>query len=287
MGAADSRAAHGHYSVAASADKASRIAASRQDALADARAFGMIGLLAEDGARSPFVSFEQAFERAAASGAGTLGVRGGLWDPAIGETFGSGGLGLSGVGEAGGGSGIGIGLGSIGTLGHGGGVDGIGLGGGGPALPDWEHGWTWYDGYRPRRLSIRVPSSGPRARLGAVTLRAPGAESQKDRARAENDLAGYRDSVRRIAAQSIGRARLCYETFVRTGATARDGSVTTNLLIGRDGQVLSSATAGATLGDASMTSCVARAFQSSLFPIPPTGNTAVAVIPVLFDWVVR
>lgn len=42
-----------------------------------------------------------------------------LWGDHIGETFGAGGLGLSGIGEGGGGRGEGIGLGSIGTLGHG------------------------------------------------------------------------------------------------------------------------------------------------------------------------
>ncbi|MEQ9323593.1 MAG: hypothetical protein RIF41_30805, partial [Polyangiaceae bacterium] len=41
-----------------------------------------------------------------------------MWDP-LGESFGVGGLGLSGVGAGGGGRGEGIGLGSIGTIGHG------------------------------------------------------------------------------------------------------------------------------------------------------------------------
>ena len=44
-----------------------------------------------------------------------------MWDP-ISESFGAGGLGLSGVGEGGGGTGEGIGLGSIGTIGHGAGT---------------------------------------------------------------------------------------------------------------------------------------------------------------------
>lgn len=41
-----------------------------------------------------------------------------MWDP-LGDSFGAGGLGLTGVGEGGGGTGEGIGLGSIGTIGHG------------------------------------------------------------------------------------------------------------------------------------------------------------------------
>jgi hypothetical protein len=51
-------------------------------------------------------------------------VEGNLWGEEIGDSFGSGGLGLSGVSEGGGGRGEGIGLGSIGTAGHGAGGEG-------------------------------------------------------------------------------------------------------------------------------------------------------------------
>src|ERR1700690_316502 len=50
-------------------------------------------------------------------------ARGNMWGDEIGEAYGAGGIGLSGIGEGGGGIGEGIGLGSIGTLGHGAGVD--------------------------------------------------------------------------------------------------------------------------------------------------------------------
>jgi len=52
-----------------------------------------------------------------------------LWGDHVGDSFGAGGLGMSGVGEGGGGSGEGIGLGSISTIGHGAGtgVDGSSL----------------------------------------------------------------------------------------------------------------------------------------------------------------
>jgi hypothetical protein len=46
-------------------------------------------------------------------------AKGSMWGDEIGDSFGSGGLGLAGTGEGGGGRGEGIGLGSIGTLGHG------------------------------------------------------------------------------------------------------------------------------------------------------------------------
>jgi len=46
----------------------------------------------------------------------------GMWGDQIGDSYGAGGLGLSGIGEGGGGRGEGIGLGSIGTIGHGAGT---------------------------------------------------------------------------------------------------------------------------------------------------------------------
>ena len=49
----------------------------------------------------------------------------GLFGTTLGESFGAGGIGLSGVGEGGGGRGDGIGLGSIGTIGHGRGSYGV------------------------------------------------------------------------------------------------------------------------------------------------------------------
>jgi hypothetical protein len=51
-----------------------------------------------------------------------LTATGNMWGDAVGDAFGAGGLGLSGVGEGGGGKGEGIGLGSVGTLGHGSGT---------------------------------------------------------------------------------------------------------------------------------------------------------------------
>lgn len=51
-----------------------------------------------------------------------LSASGNMWGDAIGDAFGAGGLGLSGVGEGGGGQGEGLGLGSVGTLGHGAGT---------------------------------------------------------------------------------------------------------------------------------------------------------------------
>lgn len=60
-----------------------------------------------------------------------------MWGDHLDESFGAGGLGLSGVGEGGGGRGEGIGLGSIGTIGHGSGSGyGSGSGSGSSSLLD-------------------------------------------------------------------------------------------------------------------------------------------------------
>jgi Mg-chelatase subunit ChlD len=53
------------------------------------------------------------------SGSDPIVARGSMWGEAIGESFGAGGLGLTGIGEGGGGDSEGIGLGSVGTIGHG------------------------------------------------------------------------------------------------------------------------------------------------------------------------
>src|SRR6185503_12877321 len=48
-----------------------------------------------------------------------------MWGDEIGDAYGAGGLGLTGIGEGGGGRGEGIGLGNIGTVGHGAGAGGL------------------------------------------------------------------------------------------------------------------------------------------------------------------
>jgi hypothetical protein len=103
-------------------------------------------------------------------------ITGSMFGEAVGDSFGAGGLGLRGVGQAGS-SGEGIGLGNIGTIGHGAGT-GVGQG---------------FGGSRPIN---RAPS----LRTGAVqvTGRLPP------------------EVVQRIVRQNFGRFRLCYEQGLRT-----------------------------------------------------------------------
>ncbi|MBK8253435.1 MAG: hypothetical protein IPK82_12310 [Polyangiaceae bacterium] len=72
--------------------------------------------------------------RAASTAVGNdpMSARGNMWGDEIGDSFGAGGLGLTGIGEGGSGRGEGIGLGSIGTIGHGAGTSSGAAVGAGP-----------------------------------------------------------------------------------------------------------------------------------------------------------
>src|SRR6187549_3194941 len=111
-----------------------------------------------------------------------LSARGNMWGDAIGEAFGSGGLGLSGVGEGGGGRGEGIGLGNIGTLGHGAGTGtGQGFGNGHGALARSAQ-------------SIRQGATQVNGKLPP-------------------------EVIQRIVRQNFGRFRLCYENGLKNNPT--------------------------------------------------------------------
>ena len=94
----------------------------------DAAEFGMIGMLNSGSGGDPNAPTAP-WGRDDSLGRDPLSARGNMWGSEVGDAFGAGGLGLSGIGEGGGGRGNGIGLGSIGTIGHGAG-QGFGAGAG-------------------------------------------------------------------------------------------------------------------------------------------------------------
>lgn len=106
-------------------------------------------------------------------GAAPGSARGNIMGGDIGDAFGAGGLGLSGIGEGGGGSGEGIGLGSVGTLGHGVGAgrgQGLGSGGGSGRLASPRSGATITSSVVSGRLPPEVVSRilrGRQSSLGA------------------------------------------------------------------------------------------------------------------------
>ena len=102
----------------------------KQAALQEAAQFGMIGLISTMGGGDPNAPTAP-WGREESSGQDEKSARGNMFGDTIGDSFGAGGLGLSGVGEGGGGRGEGIGLGNFGGLGHGAGTGtGQGIGNG-------------------------------------------------------------------------------------------------------------------------------------------------------------
>jgi len=173
----------------------------RQAALREAAEFGMIGLLNTGAGGDPNAPTAP-WGRDDSLGNDPMSARGNMWGDSIGDSFGAGGLGLSGIGEGGGGRGEGIGLGSIGTIGHGAGTGtGQGFGSG--------HG----------RLGGSHSTRAPQVRMGATTVngRLPP------------------EVIQRIVRQNFGRFRLCYEDGLRKNPTLQ-GRVAIKFVIDRGGR---------------------------------------------------
>ncbi len=219
----------------------------RQAALKEAAEFGMIGLLNVGGGADPNAPTAP-WGREDSLGNDPMSARGNMWGDSIGDSFGAGGLGLSGVGEGGGGRGEGIGLGNIGTLGHGAGTgNGQGFGNG--------HG----------RLGGSHQTRAPSIRQGATQVngRLPP------------------EVIQRIVRQNFGRFRLCYENGLRTNPNLQ-GRVAIKFVIDRSGAVSTASDGGSDLPDQSVVSCVVRGFQNLSFP-QPEGGIVTVVYPIIFN----
>ena len=217
----------------------------RQAALRDAQEFGMVGLLNSGAGGDPDAPTAP-WGRDDSLGADPLSARGNMWGDSIGDSFGAGGLGLSGIGEGGGGRGEGIGLGNIGTIGHGAGTGtGQGFGSG--------HG----------RLGRSHRARPPRVRMGATNVsgRLPP------------------EVIQRIIRQNFGRFRLCYESALKNNPNLQ-GRVVVSFVIGRDGSV-SNVGGGGDIPDAGVISCVAGQFGGLTFPQPEGGIVTVSY-PIVF-----
>lgn len=175
-------------------------------------------------------------------------ARGNMWGDAIGDSFGAGGLGLSGVAEGGGGRSEGIGLGNIGTVGHGAGASaGQGFGSG--------HG----------RMGGAHRTAAPMVRMGAteVSGRIPP------------------EVIQRIVRQNFGRFRFCYENGLRNHPTLQ-GRVAVRFSILPTGAVSQAMDGGSDLPDRSVVACVVQAFTELSFPSPESGSVTV-VYPIQFS----
>lgn len=219
----------------------------RQAALREAAEFGMIGLLNTGAGGDPNAPTAP-WGRDTSLGTDPLSARGNMWGDSIGDAFGAGGLGLSGIGEGGGGRGEGIGLGSIGTIGHGAGTgtgQGFGSGSG--------------------RLGGTHKTRAPQVRMGATQVngRLPP------------------EVIQRIVRQNYGRFRLCYENGLRSNPNLQ-GRVAVRFVIGRDGAVSNVSNGGSDLPDASVIQCVIRAYYGLSFP-QPEGGIVTVVYPIMFS----
>lgn len=244
MGNPNSKLTGNRYGVAGPADNPDPHIA-RAAALRDAAEFGMIGLLNSGAGGDPDAPTAP-WGRDDSLGTDPLSARGNMWGDSIGESFGAGGLGLSGIGEGGGGRGEGIGLGSIGTIGHGAGTGtGQGFGSG--------HG----------RLGRSHRARPPRVRMGATNVsgRLPP------------------EVIQRIVRQNFGRFRLCYENGLRNNPNLQ-GRVVVRFVISRSGTV-SNASGGGDIPDGGVISCVASAFYGLSFPQPEGGIVTVSY-PIVF-----
>ena len=216
---------------------------SREQAIAEARSIGMIGLLSSMNSRALPTAIWGA---EVANGPDASDAWGNMFGEEIGESGGSGGLGLSGLGTGGGFRGEWIGMGTIGTCGS---NCGVGPGTKGGFGSDVGRGGKV--GYTP---------TGPR-------LRAAGTTTVSGRLPPE--------LIQRVVRQNYGRFRACYENGLRTNPNLT-GRVTARFIIGRDGGVSNAANGGSDLPDSGVVSCVVSAFYGLSFPAPEGGIVTVS-----------
>jgi hypothetical protein len=246
MGKQDSKATNKRYAVQGPQDNPDPHIA-RQAALREAMEFGMIGLLNTGAAGDPNAPTAP-WGRDTSLGTDEVSAMGNMFGDEIGDAYGAGGLGLSGIGEGGGGRGEGIGLGSIGTLGHGAGTGtGQGFGSG--------HG----------RLGGSHRTKAPQVRMGATTVsgRLPP------------------EVIQRIVRQNYGRFRMCYEQGLAKNPNL-EGRVTVRFVIGRDGSVSNVSNGGSDIPDAGVVGCVIRNYYGLSFP-QPEGGIVTVVYPIMFS----
>jgi TonB family protein len=178
-----------------------------------------------------------------------MSALGALMGDQIGSNFGFGGLGLRGTGRGGGGTGEGtIGLGNIGTIGHGaGGGTGSGYGSGA-------------GGFRGRDAKV------PRIRSGQADVH--GSLSK--------------EVIRRIIGRHINEVRFCYEQELNSRPDLQ-GRVAVKFIISPTGAVQTAAVDSSDLGNPKAEQCIASAVRRWTFPAPEGGGIVVVTYPFVLS----
>ena len=218
---------------------------SRHQRLREAAEFGMLGLLSSGAVGDPNVPTAP-WGRETSLGVADSSAMG-LFSGDIGDAFGAGGLGLSGLARGGGFRGDAVGVGNVGTLGHGSGE--------GP-----NSGFGAAHGRLPGTHAARAPKVG----MGKtqVSGRLP------------------KEVIQRIVRQNFGRFRLCYENGL-TANPQLTGRVSVRFAISSNGTVSTASHGDSSLPDASVVRCVVRAFYGLTFP-KPEGGIVTVVYPISF-----
>ncbi len=243
MGKSTSRERNRRAGVEGPADNANPQLPSRSEVIAEARNYGLIGLLNSSAYRNaptvPWGDFD-------ARGNDEQDAMGNMFGATLGDAYGAGGLGLSGIGEGGGGRGDQIGIEGVSTC-TGAICSGQGGYGRGSAL-----------GQRGHKTKV------PPVRMGTaeVSGRLP------------------REVIQRIVRQNYGRFRMCYEQGLARNPNL-EGRVAVRFAIGSDGRVNYVSNGGSDLPDTGVVSCVLNAYYGLSFP-QPEGGTVTVVYPIMF-----
>ncbi len=217
----------------------------REDARQAASAFGT--LLSQAGA---FSSPTSPYGAERALGSDPLSALGALMGDQTGANFGFGGLGPSGTGRGGGGTGLGtIGVGHLGTIGHGAGT------GSGHGYGDGVGGFH----------------GGPTERVPHITS-------------LETEVHGSlsREVIRRTIRRHINEVRFCYEQELSQRPDLA-GRVTVSFIIGSTGAVASSGLQSTTLDNSVVESCIVQAVHRWTFPAPDGGGVVGVNYPFVLD----
>lgn len=249
MGSTTSRKTNGRFGIEGPKDNQD-VRLSRAQAMRDAADFGVIALLNGGMGGDPNTPTVK-WGSDTALGNDARSALGNMWNQTLDEAGGSGGLGLTGIGEGGGSRFEGIGVGRLGTINH-----GSGLGDGN------EFGFGRSRNIGRAGHTVKSPSL---VRVGTASIN------------------GHLppEVIQRIVRQNFGRFKLCYENGLRTNPNLQ-GRVSVRFVINRDGGVGSAVSGGSDLPDSGVVSCVTRAFYGLSFPQPDSGIVTVSY-PIVFS----